>query len=91
MLLSRFRILAELDELTRIADCPVPALYLRPTEDRLVPYRSVTEIRTHLPSLTVVELAGPHFLLQSRAAESYDAVSRFREDASPPPLLIPQN
>lgn len=67
----------------------VPVLYLRGLGDRLVSSRGSAQFEGVVQSLTVVELNGPHLLLQARPRESAEAIVRFLEGVSPPVARMP--
>lgn len=55
----------------------VPILYLAGTEDRLVGGRGMEQFRSIRREMKVVEIAGPHLILQSRPHEAAAAVAEF--------------
>ena len=55
----------------------VPTLYLRATEDRLVPRSAAASFKRFAPSARVVEIEGPHFLLQANPVETARVISGF--------------
>lgn len=55
----------------------VPLLYLRATEDRVVPISASEVILNEVPRAEVVDLVAPHFLLQTAPKEAGAAVSLF--------------
>jgi len=57
----------------------VPVLYLRAAYDRIVPRAAGDQILRALPTATLVELAGPHFLLQALPVSCAAEVRRFVE------------
>lgn len=59
--------------------CAAPLLYLRGTEDRLVPERAVRRI-TGACAARVMRIRGPHLLLQAAPAEAWAAIRRFLDD-----------
>lgn len=63
-----------------LAACPVPLLYLRATRDRLVSARSRDHVVAHQPRASVVDIDGPHLLLQRRPAECWRAMVAFLDD-----------
>ena len=65
---------AAADQLARVV---APILYLRGSEDRLVPDASVKALlaAASVP-VSVVRLAGPHLLLQALPAAAWDAINR---------------
>jgi pimeloyl-ACP methyl ester carboxylesterase len=54
----------------------VPVLYLRASEDRLVP-RSASDALTIVPQIRLTEIEGPHFLLQASPSAAAAAVEAF--------------
>ncbi|HWQ32988.1 MAG TPA: alpha/beta hydrolase [Blastocatellia bacterium] len=54
-----------------------PVLYLKAGRDRLVSERSVGEIRRLKPEAEVVEIDGPHLLLQCSPGESVKVITDF--------------
>jgi pimeloyl-[acyl-carrier protein] methyl ester esterase len=61
-------------QLRRVA---VPILYLRASEDRMVPRSSSALISSLAPATKIVELVAPHFLLQAVPAVAATVVSEF--------------
>ena len=62
------------DQLARVA---APILYLRGSEDRLVPDASVKALLAAAPQpVSLVRLAGPHLLLQALPTAAWDAIAR---------------
>jgi len=55
----------------------VPILYLRATEDRIVPKKASEIIANIKPSVQIIEIAGPHFLLQASPKKAAIAVTAF--------------
>ena len=43
----------------------IPVLYLRATQDRLLPAKTIDRITAAIPHASVVEIPGPHLLLQA--------------------------
>lgn len=83
-----FRIgqLLRVDATPALTACPVPLLYLRATRDRLVGARSRDHIVANHPRTRVVDIDGPHLLLQRRPAECWQAIAEFLDalpDARP--------
>jgi len=77
--------LLRVDATEALKACPVPLLYLRATRDRLVSPRSRDHLLQHRPDTTVVELDGPHLLLQTRPTECWSAMAAFLKTSTPPP------
>lgn len=74
---ARVRAIAAVHASKELRECPVPILYLRATEDRVVGRRNVGGIKAIRPDTQIVEFAGPHLLLQTRPAESAAAIEAF--------------
>ncbi len=64
-LAARAQSVATLDVTGALRDCPVPVLYLRPSEDWLIPRDCVAQIQSVQPHTEVVEIPGPHLVLQA--------------------------
>jgi pimeloyl-ACP methyl ester carboxylesterase len=76
-LTARLVAIATVDVRSELRHVKVPALYLRATEDRLVPRSSAKLFTRLVPGARVVDIEGPHFLLQSRPAEAAQAIREF--------------
>ena len=74
---GRVRTVLRTDVRRELRECPVPVLYIRGTEDRLVGERSVREILEANPGVLVERIPGPHFLLQVAPAQAWGSVERF--------------
>lgn len=61
----------------KLLNIEVPILYLRATEDRIVPKKASEIIAKIKPSVQIVEIAGPHFLLQASPKKAAIAVNTF--------------
>jgi pimeloyl-[acyl-carrier protein] methyl ester esterase len=59
-----------------LARVDVPVLYLRASEDRLVPRLASHELST-MPRIRFAEVEGPHFLLQAKPTAAAAHVQRF--------------
>jgi pimeloyl-ACP methyl ester carboxylesterase len=55
----------------------VPALYLRGTHDRLLPASAGEHIRAQVPGCRLVDIAGPHLLLQAAPDDCARVVDAF--------------
>lgn len=73
---ARMRAGSTADESAALSRVACPLLYLRGRHDRLVSRRSWEHIRATLARAECVELDGPHFLLQAKAAEAAAAIKR---------------
>lgn len=55
----------------------VPVLYLRASQDRIVPRSASRKIRRLVPSLHIEDIEGPHYLLQACAPSAAESIRRF--------------
>ena len=76
-LLARLSNIALIDVSVSAKRVAVPCLYLRARSDRLVPIAAGEAVRKAISSTQVVDLAGPHFLLQSNPAEAVNEIEKF--------------
>ena len=65
------------DATARLEAIGLPTLILRATRDRILPRAATRLLVQRTPRADVVEIEGPHLLLQSRPAECAEAVLRF--------------
>jgi pimeloyl-ACP methyl ester carboxylesterase len=65
------------DETAALQEVRVPTLVLRAARDRVVPKRATQVIVENSPGAKLVEVDGPHLLLQTRAAECAEVVVSF--------------
>ena len=79
---ARAREVAAVDVTTELRLCRVPLLYLAGEQDRVVGPRCLSAIRRVKPEIEVVELPGPHLLLQTRPAEAAGEIAQFIERIS---------
>jgi len=61
----------------RASELDLPAAYLLPSNDKLVSRTKINEFRSYFPKLKILELAGPHFILQARPEESAGLLREF--------------
>jgi pimeloyl-ACP methyl ester carboxylesterase len=80
---ARLRAVLEVNALSRLAKSKVPVLYLRATEDRVVPVSASKSVAQALPSVTIIPIPGPHFLLQVSPEPAAVAVHDFIRTLSP--------
>ena len=74
---ARLAAVASVDVSSKLAKVRVPVLYLRASEDRLVPRSAGAEIKGILPAVGIAELEGPHFLLQTAPVAAAREVMEF--------------
>ena len=76
-LVARLRAIARVDVSDDLRAITLPTLYMRATEDRLVP-RSAGDYYARLARAgRVVDLEGPHFLLQARPTLAATEIRKF--------------
>jgi hypothetical protein len=61
----------------KMAHVTVPGLYLRATEDRLIPGSAAKAFARLASNASVMDIEGPHFLLQSNPAAAARIVWKF--------------
>jgi pimeloyl-ACP methyl ester carboxylesterase len=69
--------LLAVDETAALRQIRVPTLVLRAVGDRVVSRRATEEILKNSPEAKMVEIDGPHLLLQTRATECAEVVVNF--------------
>jgi pimeloyl-[acyl-carrier protein] methyl ester esterase len=79
VLQHRIAAVLKVDETDSLARVRVPTLVLQASDDHVVPSSATEHIMDTLPTAELVEIQGPHMLLQIRAAECAAAVTRFME------------
>lgn len=79
----RMKEMQRVNVLDRLAQVRVPALYLQARQDRLVPRARAAAMQRRLPALQVVQLDGPHGLLQASPEASARAIEKFCSDLQP--------
>ncbi len=72
----RLRAVLRVDVSAILARVDVPVLYLRASEDRLVP-RSASDELSATPRIRFAEVEGPHFLLQAKPSAAAAHVQAF--------------
>lgn len=77
---ARIRAIIDVDVTSALSEVAVPILYLKATQDRLVPQAATDAMRKIQPSVKVVEIDGPHFLLQASAKQAATHINRFLID-----------
>lgn len=76
LLTSRLRLVLNADEADAFALCTVPTMYVRGTEDRLVPDSSWRRMAAVRP-MSIAHVPGPHLLLQANPVGAWEAISPF--------------
>lgn len=91
VLRQRIRTVLTVDVSDALANIKVPVLYLRATEDRIVPSSSSALVAALAPLAHIVDLIGPHFLPQVLPSATATVVANFMglvtPDSHPSPGL----
>jgi pimeloyl-ACP methyl ester carboxylesterase len=74
---ARMRAVISADVTSRLREVRVPILYLRALWDRVVPAAAGDWVLRNANDASVVDLEGPHFLLQARPRETAEHVKGF--------------
>ncbi|MFZ5550148.1 MAG: alpha/beta fold hydrolase [Pseudomonadota bacterium] len=74
---ARLRAVLTVDAAGALAASRVPLLYLQASSDLVVPRRAAQVVQSIRPDMRLVEITGPHFLLQAAPAEAAQAVKAF--------------
>lgn len=73
----RLREIARVDVRSSLAQVTVPVLYLRATEDRLVPQACADDVACLAQDVTIVVVAAPHLILQCAPDAAARAITSF--------------
>jgi len=76
-LVARLRAIASVDVCETLRNIRVPGLYLRATEDRLVPKSAAVTFSRIASNARVANIEGPHFLLQANPVAAAQAIRKF--------------
>jgi pimeloyl-ACP methyl ester carboxylesterase len=74
---ARLKAVIDVDVSKKLATVSVPILYMRASQDRLVPASASALVSSLRPNTQVVELNAPHFLLQAVPEEAVKVVCVF--------------
>jgi pimeloyl-ACP methyl ester carboxylesterase len=77
VLRARLKAVRTVDVSAEFSAVKIPVLYLRASQDRLVPAEASAAVAELNPQTRVVEVQGPHLLLQAAPAEAAEAVRAF--------------
>jgi pimeloyl-ACP methyl ester carboxylesterase len=77
---ARMTAVIAVDVVPVLSSISVPILYLRALEDRVVPFSASEIILGKVPSVKRLDLAAPHFLLQTVPKEAGSAVHQFMRE-----------
>ena len=81
VLAARVRETLAVDVVSELRACQVPILYIRGTNDNVVPERCLRVIQRERPDVQTVSFPAPHMVLQARPNESVQAICRFAAEA----------
>lgn len=81
-LAARVRSILAVNVLTQLRACSVPILYIRGSNDNVVPIRSLRQIQAVAPSIQVVTVLAPHLVLQVQPEACAQAILRFANNKS---------
>jgi pimeloyl-ACP methyl ester carboxylesterase len=76
---ARVRAVLSVDVSAALSRVDVPVLYLRASEDRVVPQSASQAVVALIPTTKIVEFSAPHFLLQVLPLQTATAVREFME------------
>jgi pimeloyl-ACP methyl ester carboxylesterase len=74
---ARLGAVIDVDVSAKLASLEVPVLYLRASEDRLVPRSASKIVQQAKPDTHIIDVEAPHFLLQTAPVEAARYVSAF--------------
>jgi pimeloyl-[acyl-carrier protein] methyl ester esterase len=77
---SRLTSIIDIDVTAQLAEVRVPVLYLRATQDRVVPPRASREVAQSSPLVRILDLEGPHLLLQAAPVLAARHVNQFAKE-----------
>jgi pimeloyl-ACP methyl ester carboxylesterase len=81
LLAFRMRSVLNVDVRGAFAACRLPILYLLARQDRLVKRRSLVQMQKIRTEMTIVEIEGPHLLLQREPAKCVEAIDHYLNGA----------
>jgi pimeloyl-ACP methyl ester carboxylesterase len=81
---ARARAMADIDVTAELRACPVPVLYLRARQDRVVGPRCWRLVQAERPDTEVAELACPHLVLQAAPSEAAAVLVSFCQRVATP-------
>ncbi len=83
-LAARLQNMADVDVREKLRDVKVPKLYLRATEDRLVPNGAGRLFEQLASNARVIDVVGPHFLLQANPTDASREIRCFLAEVAAP-------
>ena len=85
--MTRIRAVLSVNVVEELRRCKVPILYLRASDDCVVPACSLRLITQQRPDVRVTAIKAPHLLLQTRPAEAAEAIQSFLQASLSAALL----
>lgn len=73
----RLREVLKVDVVNQLCDLDIPTIYLSARNDRLIPSKMISDFDRSLSN--VIEIDGPHFLLQANATEASKHILEFAD------------
>lgn len=77
VLARRARSGSNVDVTDLLSKINAPCLYLSASDDKMVPVRALQDLGKMMPTLKVVTIPGPHFILQTRPEKCFAAINDF--------------
>jgi len=74
---ARIRAVLAVNEIGALRKLSCPVLYLRGTNDRLIPQRNVDEFARNVAIFRQCNINGPHMLLQTQSVRVWEAIEPF--------------
>jgi pimeloyl-ACP methyl ester carboxylesterase len=81
---ERVRAVLSADVSAQLSAVRVPVMYLQGTEDRMIPPAAGEYLRQVAPSVEIVRVEGPHFLLQAAPEHCLEKILEFAKRAGLP-------
>ena len=79
ILSARLRLVLEMNETATFARCVVPTLYLRSSDDRIVPDSAWRRMASLRP-MSTARVPGPHLLLQANPDRAWPVITAFLDE-----------
>ena len=67
---------ATIDVISEVKALTVPCLYIQASNDRLVPKTAAVELQACNKHVKVIEIDGPHFILQAQPKQCYELINQ---------------
>jgi pimeloyl-ACP methyl ester carboxylesterase len=81
---ERVRAVLSVDVSAQLSAVRVPVMYLQATEDRMIPSAAGEYLRQVAPSVEIVRIEGPHFLLQAAPESCLEKILEFAKKVGLP-------